>query len=78
LRLFNDINDYNKIGGMKNEVSRLSQQIFVVNTICTNQNKAMMAMLNMQSRGITEDRILQLNNLLDNNGYKTSSYTSTN
>jgi hypothetical protein len=35
LRLFNDINDYNKMGGEKNEVSRLSQQIFVVNTICT-------------------------------------------
>jgi hypothetical protein len=41
LRLFNDINDYNKIGGLRNEVSRLSQQIFVVNTICANQNKAM-------------------------------------
>jgi hypothetical protein len=69
-RLFNDINDYNKIGGLKNEVSRLSQQIFVFNTICANHNKAMMAMINLQSRGITEDRILQLNNLLDNNGIK--------
>jgi hypothetical protein len=27
-------------------------------------------MLNLQSRGITEDRILHLNNLLENNGYK--------
>ena len=78
LRLFNEINDYNEIGGLKKEVSRLSQQVFVVNTICANQNKAMMAMINLQSRGITEDRLLQLNNLLDNNGYKTSSYTSTN
>jgi hypothetical protein len=77
LRLFNDINDYNKIGGLKNEVSRLSQQIFVVNTICANQNKAMMTMLNLQSRGITENRILQLNNLLENDGYKTGGYTST-
>jgi hypothetical protein len=37
----------------------------------------MMAMINMQSRGITEDRILQLNKLLENDGYKTGGYTST-
>jgi hypothetical protein len=34
-----------------------------------NQNKAMMAMLNLQSRDITEDKILQLNGFLENNGY---------
>jgi hypothetical protein len=78
-RLFNEIKEYNKIGGLKKEVSRLSQQIFVVKGICANHNKAMMAMINLQSRGITEDRILQLNNLLDNNGIKdmnSNSYTS--
>jgi hypothetical protein len=69
-RLFNDITYYNKIGGLKKEVSRLFQQIFVVNGICANQNKAMMAMINLQSHGITEDRILQLNIFLENNGYK--------
>ncbi len=77
LSLFNEIRDYDKIGGLKKELSRLCQQIFVVNGICTNQNKAMMAIINLQSRGITEDRILQLNNFLESNGYKTSSYTST-
>jgi hypothetical protein len=46
-RLFNDITYYNKIGGLKKEVSRLSQQVFVVNGICANQNKAMMAMINL-------------------------------
>jgi hypothetical protein len=39
-RLFNEIRDYDKIGGLKKEVSRLSQQILVFNGICTNQNKA--------------------------------------
>ena len=79
-RLFNDITYYNKIGGLKKEVSRLSQQVFVVNGVWANQNKAMMAMIKLQSRGITEDRILQLNNFLENNGYKdmkSNSYTST-
>ena len=70
LRLFNDIQYYNKIGGLKKEVSRLSQQVFVVNGVWANQNKAMMAMINLQSRGITEDRILELTDLLENNGHK--------
>jgi hypothetical protein len=70
MKLIEDVKSYNKIGGLKKEVSRLSQQVFVVNGICANHNKAMMAMINLQSRGITEDRILQLNNLLDNNGIK--------
>jgi hypothetical protein len=69
-RLIRDIKDYNKIGGVRKELSTLCQQIFVVNGVWANQNKAMMAMLNLQSRGITEDRILQLNDLLDSNGYR--------
>ena len=66
-RFFNEINDYNKIGGLKNEVSRLCQQIFVVNGICANQNKAMMAMLNLQSLGITEEQIISLSKILIGN-----------
>jgi hypothetical protein len=31
LRLFNEIRDYNKIGGLKRELSKLCQQIFVIN-----------------------------------------------
>ena len=69
LRLFNDIREYDKIGGLKKELSRLCQQIFVVNGVWANQNKAMVAMINLQSRGITEDKILQLNSFLENNGY---------
>jgi hypothetical protein len=69
-RLFNEIKDYEKIGGMKREISRLCQQIFVVNEVCTNQNQALTALVKLQSRGITEDRLLQLNTLLENNGYR--------
>jgi hypothetical protein len=60
---------YDKIGGLKKEVSRLCQQVFVVNGICANQNKAMMAMLNLQSRGITQEQIISMNNFLEKNGY---------
>jgi len=67
LHLFNEIRDYDKIGGLKKEVSRLCQQIFVVNGVWANQNKAMVDMINLQSRGITEQRILELNNFLESN-----------
>ena len=61
-RLFNEIRDYRKIGGMKTEISRLCQQAFVVNEVCTNQNKAMRTILNLQSRRITEEQIISLSN----------------
>jgi hypothetical protein len=76
-RLFNDIKDYNKIGGLRKELERLLTQVFAVKQMCFSQNKSMMAMLNLQSRGITEDQIISLNNFLESNGYKTSSYTGT-
>jgi hypothetical protein len=77
LRLFNEIRDYDKIGGLKKELSRLSQQIFVFNTICANQNKAMMAMINQQSRGISEDRILNMNDIMEKNRYDIDLKSST-
>jgi hypothetical protein len=54
---------------MKREISRLSQQLIMVDGIYTNRNKAMRAMLNLESRRISEDRILYLNDLLEKNGY---------
>jgi hypothetical protein len=76
LRLFNDIIDYNKIGGLRKELEKLLTQVLAVKQVCFSQNKSMMAMLNLQSRGITEEQIISLNQLLENNGYKTSSYTN--
>jgi DNA repair ATPase RecN len=66
-RLIGDIRDYNKMGGVKKELSRLCQQIFVVNGICANQNKAIATVLKLQSHGITEEQIISLNNFLESN-----------
>src|SRR5919197_608623 len=60
----------NEIAKLKKELDKLLTQVFAVKQLYFSQNKAMMAMLNLRSRGITEDQILQLNNLLENNGYK--------
>jgi hypothetical protein len=65
--VLNNIRDYNKIGGMKKELNNLLTQVFAVDKIGFHQNKSMMAMLNLQSWGITEQRILELNNFLENN-----------
>ena len=66
-RLFNDIKDHNKIGGLKKEVSRLCQQIFVVNGIWANQNQAIATVTKLQNRGITEEQIISLSNVLQEN-----------
>jgi hypothetical protein len=68
--VLNNIRDYNKIGGVKKELSKVTTQVVCVNEACFRQNKAMMAMLNLQSRGITEEQILQVSNFLEKNGYK--------
>jgi hypothetical protein len=39
-------------------------------------NHNMMAMLNLQSQGITEEQIISLNNFLGNNGYKDTKSSS--
>jgi hypothetical protein len=69
LLVFSDIRDYNKIGGLKKELSRLCQQIFVIKGICANQNQAITALVKLRSHGITEEEILYVNNLLENDGY---------
>jgi hypothetical protein len=77
LRLIEDIKKYNKIDGLKKELSSLYMQRYTVDQVCFSQNKSIIAMLNLQSRGITEDRILELNNFLENNGYNARSCVNT-
>jgi hypothetical protein len=67
LRLIDDIKKYNKIDGLKKELSLLYMQKYTVD-----QNKSMRALINLQSRGITEDQLILLNNYLENNRYKDS------
>jgi hypothetical protein len=77
LRLIEDIKKYNKIDGLRKELSSLYMQRYTVDQVCFSQNKSIIAMLNLQSRGITEDRILELNNFLENNGYNARSCVNT-
>jgi hypothetical protein len=45
-------------------------QKFAINEACSSRTQVIMALVNLKSHGITEDRLLQLNSFLENNGYK--------
>ena len=73
LRVINVVSDYNKKGQLKNELSELSFQKYAINEFCSNRSQVITALINLKNRGITEERLIQLNNFVENNGYKTSS-----
>jgi hypothetical protein len=65
--VLNNLRDYNKKGQLKKELSALYLQKYTIEQLCSSH--AIMALINLQSHGMTEDRILYLNNFLENNGY---------
>ena len=67
MRLIDDIKRYNKIDGLKKELSTLYMQKYTVNQFCFSQNKSMRALINLQSLGITEEQIISLSNTLIGN-----------
>jgi hypothetical protein len=77
LRVINVVSDYNKKGQLEHELSELSLQKYAINEFCSSRSPVIMALMKLKSRGMPEERILQLNNILENNVYKASSYTST-
>ena len=66
-RVINDIQDYNKLGGLKKQLAALCAQVYAVKEVCSHQNQAMVALVKLKSYGITEDHILNLNNYLERN-----------
>jgi hypothetical protein len=74
LHLIDDIKTYNKINGVKRELDRLSLQKYALDQACLRQSQSLINLAKLQTYGLTEDRILQLNNLLENNSL--NSYTS--
>ena len=56
-RVFNDIQDYDKLGGLKKQLDRLCTQLYTVKQVCSHQNQTMVALVKLKSYGITEDHI---------------------
>jgi hypothetical protein len=75
--VLNNIRDYNKKGQLQKELSALCLQKYTVEQLCSRQNQALITLAKLKSHGITEDRLLLLNNFLEDIAYKASCYTST-
>ena len=73
MRLIEDIKRYNKINGLKKAIDALSLQKYALDEACSSQSESLITLAKLKSYGLTEDRILQLSNFLENNGYKARS-----
>ena len=77
LDVINLIKDHSKKGQLKRELPELSLQIQAIERFCSSHSQVIMALMNLRSHGVSEDRILQLNNILENNLYKLNSQAIT-
>lgn len=64
-RVMEDIEDYNKLGRMKKQLSDVGMQIFTMNQISARQNKAVIALARLQTFGVAEDDILDVSEFLN-------------
>jgi hypothetical protein len=66
LRIINVISEYNRKGQLERELSELSLQKYAINEFCSSSSQAIHALMNLRNHGITEDRLIHLNNFLEN------------
>jgi hypothetical protein len=76
-RVIEDIQYYNKLGGTKKELSDLAIKVFVMNQLFARQNNAVMALIKLQSNGVTEDQILSLSREQSRGDYNNAGNHST-
>jgi hypothetical protein len=76
LSVVNITSDHNKIGQLKQELFNLSLQKCAINEFFSTHSQAIMALANLRNHGITEDRLIHLNNILENDGYKLAASTT--
>ena len=74
--VFGEIENYNRIGGLKNEISRLAAQIYAINEICAPRNKAITSLLKLQNYGITDIEILNVCEYLNRARFESRSNVS--
>jgi hypothetical protein len=67
--VLNNLRDYNKRGQLKKELSALYLQKFTINEAYSRQSQSLITLAKLQSYGITEDKMLYMNNLLESNRY---------
>jgi hypothetical protein len=65
LHVINLLKDYNKRGQLKHELSGLNFQKYAIKEVLSRDSQVLSVLMNLKSHGITEDRILYLNKLLE-------------
>ena len=63
-RIAEGIRDYRQLGGFKREHDKTIQQIFMLNAFMANKQTALMSLIRLQSMGISEDQILNMDQFL--------------
>ena len=72
-RVIEDIDDYNRLGGMKNEISNLAMQRYAINQISAPRGKAITSLIKLQNYGITDDEILNVYEFLNRARFESAS-----
>jgi hypothetical protein len=67
-RIIEELEKYNRIGGLQNEISSLAMQRYAINQMSTPRNEAITALLKLQAYGITDEEILNLYEFLNKTG----------
>ena len=65
--MIEDVQDYNKLGGMKKELYNTRTRVFTMKEISARQNKAIISLIKLQNYyGVAEDQILKIFETYDN------------
>jgi hypothetical protein len=60
-----EIESYERIGGLKNEISNLVMQKYAIDQICAQRNKAITSLVKLQSFGVTDEKIFNIHEFLN-------------
>ncbi len=72
-KVVEDIRDYSQLGGLKKEQDRVQQQIYMFNALMANKQAPLMSLIRLQSMGINDEQILNMDRLLQQyNGHQHS------
>jgi hypothetical protein len=64
-KVIEEIHDYSQLGGLKKEMERLQQQIFMLNMIMATRQQTFASLLRLQALGVTDMEIKNMARLMD-------------
>jgi hypothetical protein len=59
-RIIEDLENYNRIGDMQNEIASLAIQRYAINQMSASTDKAITALLKLQYYGISDEEVLNV------------------